>query len=188
MEMAREAGSTSNTVIVATSRGFADTLSVAPWSYASASPIVLAGSDGLLTAAAVSAISSDSLVTRVLVVGGTGVVGDVEGQLAGLGVDVVRLWGQDRYATSEAVASWSAANGLGWESPAVATGRNFPDALAGAALCGVTGQVLVLTDEADDVTVELLREHASQVEETYVLGGTSAVSEGLAREVAEAVS
>ena len=46
----------SDTVIVATGKNYADTLSIGPWSYVSKSPVVLAGPDGRLSDDALEAI------------------------------------------------------------------------------------------------------------------------------------
>jgi hypothetical protein len=45
----RDAGSTSNTIIVASGTKYADALSIGPWAYLKKAPIILAGSNGLLT-------------------------------------------------------------------------------------------------------------------------------------------
>ena len=165
------------TVVVATGRNYADTLSIGPWCYREAAPILLAGWDGRLTEEQVAAVRACPSVTDVVIVGGTGAVSaDVEGQLAGYRVQ--RLAGSDRYATSALVAKWEIARGMGVSRAAVATGANFPDALAGAALCGRSGSVLLLSLDADYGTVALrdvLAPHASEVYQGYVLGGEGAV-------------
>lgn len=156
-----------STVIVATGFNFADTLSIGPWSYAYAAPIILTQSDGTLTPDEVAAIGALGDV-EVVVVGGTAAVSHkVEDQ-----VDVSnRLRGENRYATSAAIAAWELSRGLGLSAPAVATGENFPDALAGAALCGARGSVMVLASPSDTSAVAAL----AGAKGAYVFGGMGAV-------------
>ena len=168
------------TVVVATGTNYADTLSIGPWCYREAAPILLTGWDGRLTEEQVAAVRACPSVTGVVIVGGTGAVSaDVEGQLAGYSVE--RLAGPDRYATSALVAKWEMERGMGVSHAAVATGANFPDALAGAALCGRNGSVLLLSLDAGHGKVALrdvLEPHAAEVYQGYVLGGEGAVPEG----------
>lgn len=156
-----------STVIVATGYNFADTLSIGPWSYAHVAPIILTGSDGTLTPDGVAAIKALG-GAEVVVVGGTAAVShEVEDQ-----VDVSRrLRGANRYETSAAIAEWELSRGLGLSAPAVATGENFPDALAGAALCGARGSVMVLASPSDTSAVAAL----AGAKGAYVFGGMGAV-------------
>ncbi|MBI2763949.1 MAG: cell wall-binding repeat-containing protein [Chloroflexi bacterium] len=112
---------------------------------------------------------------RIVVLGGTGVVGDAV--LANLAVytsgGVTRLAGLNRYATA---ATMSAANfGPGVPVVYVATGLNFPDALTGASVAGSEDGpiLLVSTKGIPDVTAaELSR---LQPQRIVVLGGTGVV-------------
>ncbi|MBE0475920.1 MAG: cell wall-binding repeat-containing protein [Coriobacteriia bacterium] len=96
-------------------------------------------------------------------------------------VPIKRLSGADRYATSAAVSrsAFPAA-------PAVvlATGQDFPDALAASGLAGSYGGPLLLTRRGDlpsEVRSEIVRLKASRV---IVVGGASAVSATVARTAA----
>jgi lactocepin len=62
---------------------------------------------------------------------------------------------------------------------AFATSQNFPDALAGAALCGKNGSVLLLCDDKAQANLSFATDHASQIECGYVFGGEMAFSKGL---------
>jgi hypothetical protein len=99
----------------------------------------------------------------------------------------VRLGGADRYETSAKVATWAAAHGLGWSRPYVATGRDFSDALSAAAVCGKTVSVLLLADAPTDLTIGLLREHASEISRVSVAGGEAAVPASVANAIADAL-
>ena len=57
----------------------------------------------------------------------------------------------------------------------VATGANYPDALASSALCGQSGSVILLASSRNTTAVELLGEHADEVGAVYFVGGTTAL-------------
>ena len=172
----REAGSTSDTVILATGKGFADALSIGPWSYQTASPIVLVGNDGTITNAAIAAIRADAAIKKVLIVGGTSAVADDVAARLGGNYSIERLQGADRYATSTAIANWEVAHGLNWKFFAVATGQNFPDALAGAAFCGAKSAPILLTTKNSLNVMNAVVQNRVNMGACYILGGASAVS------------
>ncbi|WP_422386845.1 cell wall-binding repeat-containing protein [Agromyces albus] len=88
--------------------------------------------------------------------------------------DVTRLAGTDRYATSVAISKSQFNPGV--PVAFVASGVNFPDALAGAPVAGISGGPMLLTDPnglPDSVRAELER---LQPQRIVVLGGTATVS------------
>jgi hypothetical protein len=153
-----------HSVIIATGANFADALSIAPFAYRTGTPIVLTKSDGTLTDEAVKAIKANDEIYQVIVVGGTSVVSDsvfsVLGTYNGNYKDYynkvyvpVRIAGADRYDTSAKIADWEVNYafditddgnkndywkyaGFSFYETFVATGENFPDALAGGQLAG----------------------------------------------------
>ena len=179
LEEARAAGSVSDTVCVVSGTSFADALSVGPLCYAEGIPLVLTRPDGTLDETTVAAITADARIANVLIVGGAGVVSDAVRDQLGSRYAYTRLGGADRYGTSAAVARWAQGRGLGFAQVAVATGRNFPDALAASALCGARRGSLLLMDAATDATFALAREHVSRGAQVTAIGGTAAVGESL---------
>jgi hypothetical protein len=148
-----------HSVIIATGANFADALSIAPFAYRTGTPIVLTKSDGTLTDEAVKAIKDNDEIYQVIVVGGTSAVSDsvfsVLGTYNGNYKDYynkmyvpVRIAGADRYDTSAKIADWEinyafdvtddywTKAGFSFFETFVATGENFPDALAGGQLAG----------------------------------------------------
>ena len=116
---------------------------------------------------------------RIVVLGGTGVVSDaVSASLASFTAGTVtRLAGRDRYATAAAISASKFAPGV----PVVyiATGLDFPDALAGAAVAGSQDVpiLLVATNAIPAATAaELTRLHPARV---VLLGAASTVSEAV---------
>ena len=185
MEATYAGGSTSDTIIIATGYQFADSLSIGPWAYASKTPIVLTNQDGVLTDDAVKAIRSNTTVTRIVIVGGTAAVRDnVRTQLSDA-YSFERLSGSDRYETSARIAEWLATTKqFSWNAPIIATGTNFPDALAGSPLAGKTKQPVLLVSKRSDATVNTLISHKDKVTTFFVLGGEGAVSKSLADDIA----
>ena len=101
----------------------------------------------------------------------------VEQEIVGLtGAAVTRLFGADRYATGAAVAAtFTVTRGTAF----LATGENFPDALAGVPAAAQASAPILLTrpDALPDATVAELTRLDPQT--LYILGGTAAVSDGV---------
>jgi putative cell wall-binding protein len=121
---------------------------------------------------------------QVVILGGTGVIGDaVASGLASLtGATVTRLSGADRYGTSAAVSREK------FEPIApsvyIATGANFPDALAGGPVAGRTGVPLLLVSSngiPGPTAAELLR---LKPELIILLGGEGIISDDVAGSLA----
>jgi putative cell wall-binding protein len=150
-----------HSVIIATGANYADALSIAPFAYATGTPIILTKADGTLTDEAVKAIKANDEIYQIIVVGGTAAVSDsvfsALGTYTGSYKDYydkvyipVRIAGADRYATSANIADWEVNYALetlpytkdfvwadfSYAWTFVATGENFPDALAGGQLAG----------------------------------------------------
>ena len=114
---------------------------------------------------------------RIVVVGGSGAVSEqVLEQLRDYAPTVERLSGADRYGTAAAVAEQFEP---GVDVLYVATGQNYPDALAVAALAGQQGLPVLLTqaDHLPEVTAEAAER--LQPDRIVVIGGSGAVSEGV---------
>ena len=116
---------------------------------------------------------------QIVILGGTSVVpSSVQTALASFtSGTVTRIAGIDRYATAAAISATSFAP----DAPIayVATGKKFPDALAGAVVAALgPGPMLLVPGESipPAVAAELGRLNAARI---VVLGGTSVVSAGV---------
>ncbi|GAA2023875.1 hypothetical protein GCM10009839_21940 [Catenulispora yoronensis] len=112
---------------------------------------------------------------QVTLLGGTDVMSQhVADQVAALGFTTRRLEGPDRYGTAAAIASAISPNPT---RILVATGNNFPDALAAGAATG-TGvrvgkdTVVLLSDDRSlpEATAAYLRTHVTATTELYGIG------------------
>ena len=172
-------GSWSDTAIIATNKTFKDALSVAPLAYANKMPILLADNGQSVSSAVLKALK-DCSIKNIIIVGGTAAVSTrVENQLTGAGFKIKdRLWGNNGVATSAAIAKYGINKlGMSADQMGVATSQNYPDALAGAAFCGVKNSVLILADDKATANTSFPTAYKNKITKGYVFGGTSAVGE-----------
>jgi putative cell wall-binding protein len=154
--------------VVAYAQNFPDALAVSSWAAQNGVPILLAETNTLpaATREALTALQ----VTDTVITGGTGVISaQVASQLPG----PTRYGGDNRYETAVDLI-----NGLGQATDTifVATGLNFPDALAGSALAAKQGKAILLTGDGLDASVEtFLAGKVGQINKIYTIGGTNVV-------------
>jgi putative cell wall-binding protein len=167
------------TVIVASGEGFADALASGPLAFVGNLPVLLTPAAELSDAA--SAAIDDLGATRAVVAGGTAAVSAaVVDELEGKGMTVQRVAGPNRYATAVAVANLGrSALGLSSSSIDLASGENFPDALAAGPASGAANRPLLLTasDELSGETETYLVDHSDTLTTGRVFGGTAAISQ-----------
>lgn len=179
---ARVAASSPGTRTVFVVRGdfFPDATAAGAPAASSVSPVVLVKPTELPDAAR-SAIAG-AAPCRVVVVGGEAAVSPgVAAAIASIpGVESVDRWsGLDRYATAAAVAAASVARGMCDDDlVAVASGADFPDALAGGAAAGTLRGALLLSrpDALPDVTRSHIVRQLAPGGSAWVLGGPGALS------------
>ena len=165
--------------LVATGSNFPDALSGGPAAARNDAPILLVRPDGI--PAAVAAELTRLQPNRIIVLGGPGAVSDAV--LAGLNAmapgGAIRIAGANRYATSAAIAS---AFWLATRAAFVATGQNFPDALAAASPAARVDAPMLLVESSvpAPVDAELRRLMPFRL---YVLGGSGVVSDGVMTQV-----
>jgi putative cell wall-binding protein len=166
-------------VVIATGRDFPDALAGVPLAQALHAPVLLTQPTEL--PASVAAEVKRLGATTAYVLGSTSAVSSaVEGQLKTQGhvTSVVRLQGSNRFETAKAVALKLQQVLGGGPVPIafVATGRNFPDALAASAVAARMHAPILLTDAGSEpqATRDALASLATS--ETFVLGGPSVVA------------
>lgn len=174
----RQKSTASDTLIVATGFNYADALSVSPFAFAYKSPIFLCGSNGL-SADAISYISGAGF-KRAILVGGTAAVPDrVKQQLTSADISsgsITRLAGATRYETSAKIMLYAVNAGMNVSTVYLATGKNFPDALAAGPVAGKLRAPLLLVDPGIEYAHTVLANYCGSVNVATVVGGTSAVS------------
>ncbi len=171
-------GQWDGTAIIATNKTFKDALSAAPVSYAKHWPILLAD-DGVSISNDVKIALIECEITKVIIVGGTSAVTTkVEEQLNEIGIEdenIERWEGKTGTLTSAEIARKAIGLGMSPNNIGVATSQGFPDALAGAALCGKNNAVLILADDKDTANRTFPSAYQSAIKRMYVFGGRYAV-------------
>lgn len=164
-------------VYIATGSSFPDALAGGPAAKMGGGPLLLTTSGSLPapTAAELGRLRPG----RIVVLGGMGAVSNnVISQLGGYtSGGVTRLYGADRYATAAAISSATFPSGAGLVY--IATGANYPDALAAGAAAARANAPILLTGTSSlpgATAAELSRLHPSQI---IVMGGTGAVGDNV---------
>ena len=164
-------------VFIANGLNYADALAASAVGARDGSPILLATPTSLPQATRNALAALDP--AQIVIVGGTGAVSaGVANALRAYG-PVTRVSGADRYATAVAISQRFFPNPPGAERVYIATGTNFPDALAGGVAAGLNGAPLLLVPRNGvpaNVMAEITRLGATQIR---VLGGTGAVSSAI---------
>ena len=174
-------GGYSGDALVATGSNFPDATAGAAVAAALGRPILLAN-------AANGDVYLPSATRRVTILGGPMAVSEnIEISLRyrlGAG-NVVRAGGATRYETAVLIAGVGIAGGMSWDGVGIATGANFPDALAGGAMLGARGSVLLLTtpSQLSLETQAALAANAGAINTLHIFGGTAAVSAGVEDEI-----
>jgi hypothetical protein len=99
--------------------------------------------------------------------------------LLGGSANTERLFGANRYATAVAIADYAVTEAEHtWDRVGIATGEDYPDALAGGVLQGKVGSVMVLTtaDKPAPRHRTALSTNADAIDTVTFFGGTGAVS------------
>ena len=158
---------------VATGHNFPDALSAAPAAASIDGPVVLVpGLAGSVDAATIDLLDDLGIETVKIVGSAMAVSAGVEAGLDSQ-FDVVRLQGANRYGTAIAV-NLDAFD----TAPTVylATGENFPDALAGAARAGYEGRPLFISQQQCIPTAIMDAITTLNPGRIVLLGGTPALS------------
>lgn len=170
------------TAYIASGLVFPDALSAAPVAGMTPGPILLSASDKLPSAIAdeLTRLSPGNIV----VVGGESTLSPAlfASLTAYTSGSVTRWAGADRFATSAAISAASFAPGVG--RVFVASGRTFPDALAGAPVAGLRKAPMLLVDTdsiPDPIKAELLRLNPAKI---IILGGDATVTKAVETELA----
>lgn len=171
-------GETAPVVYIVTGLDYADALSAGPAAASAGGVMLLTRPSSLPDAVAteLARISPD----RIVVVGGTSVVSSaVETALQAFvdaPSDVERIFGVDRYSTSRLIVADAFGDGI--PNLFIATGRNFPDALAAGPAASRLGGAVLLVDGGAASTDIATRTLITQLgtPDLHIAGGVGAVS------------
>jgi putative cell wall-binding protein len=168
-------------IYLASGLTFPDALSAAAYAANQGRPILLNGKT-TLSDPVKNLLAAKPQIKLVVIIGGSGAIADSvidELHALDLGLTVQRISGSDRYETSLHLASylWDE----GGKDIFLATGSNFPDALAGGVLAAkYSSGVLLVRSTAQTVPVAISTFiDEIPIEGGLILGGASAVNPAL---------
>jgi putative cell wall-binding protein len=141
-------------------------------------PILYVGVGNDINNSVVNYLNTKKTGTKsTCIIGGTAAVSaDIQNKLAAMGFTVDRVDGADRYATSINVAK-KYADLFKSKDIAIATGSNYPDALAGGAFAAKKSIPVILVNDGAanaDLKAYIASHYATNL---YVFGGNAVVSE-----------
>ena len=166
-------------------KGWPDALAASVLGSRQLAPILLTDAEEL-SPELVELLELDA-VTQVRITGGPVAVSEaVEVAVLELGVETRRLAGETRYETALAIAAETLEDGAALDTVAIATGVNFPDALAAGPVLGRSDRPLVLVHTDDEVAsvTDFFRTNADEVELVQAIGGPVAISDANLRRTA----
>lgn len=195
--LARVANKTDYTsVVLVSGENFPDGLAASALAGALNAPMLLTQANSLPTStlATLTTLTSTATSKNVVIVGGTSAVSaDIATQLTATGYSVTRIAGDDRYATANAVAAAARTNNgatigtfgaSNLRTAFLASGTNFPDALAASAQAYKGKHPIFLTNGTTLTDETKAAMTAAGVQQVIILGGTTAVSAEVATAVA----
>lgn len=164
--IAKDGWAQTDYTVLAYGENYPDALAAAPLAKKYDAPILLTGNKSLDTDT--KQTLKDLGVKHVFIVGGSAVVSDaVKAEIEGMGIDVKRLAGNDRYATAVEIAKQ-----LGDVSTVVvANGEDYADALSVGSIAGKLGMPIILTPKefVPDTVKDYFATH--NITKTYVISG-----------------
>lgn len=193
------AGTVVDDIVLVSGENFPDGLAAASIAGAANAPVLLTR-QGSLPSATIQALLQlrNAGATDIHIVGGPQAIStDVRAELQALGfapTDQNIIAGDNRYATAASISQFlrqAAPTGLGatigtfqgLKTAIIATGENFPDALAAGALAA-EGPYPILLTRGGDLPAETRAElNAAGIEQAIILGGSTAVSDNVRNEI-----
>lgn len=177
---------TGTPIVLAYGENYPDALSISSIAAEMQYPILLVQKDGLSDA--VKNEIATNKPTKVYIIGGKGVIGaTVESQVAQITsldkANIVRIAGTDRYETSLAVAQYFNLSG---QSVCIATGNNFPDALAGSVYAANHNAQIILADgNLSDQVMNYLK--GKKLNGATLFGGEAVVSKDIEQQLSQLI-
>ncbi|MFP7834047.1 cell wall-binding repeat-containing protein [Marisediminicola sp. LYQ134] len=162
---------------LATGNGFPDALSAGSAAGAQSAPIVLVKGSASSVDSATLGLLRQLDVDSAVLVGGTSVVSaGIQRSLASAGIPATRQAGSNRFTTSAAINEAAFASSA---TAFIATGYDFPDALAGSVLAATRDSPLFISQAACIPRAIVDRISESDVTDVVLLGGESVLSDAV---------
>lgn len=170
--------------------GWPDALAASVLGSRQLAPVLLTPS-GELHPDVARVLSAEGIRTARVVGGELAIEAGVEDQIHDqTGRDTARLAGGTRYMTSQAVQGEISRDGAPLSTLSVATGLNFPDALAAGPALALLDRSFLLVDgrRVNSEVQSWISSFADQIDELEVVGGPDAISDSVLRRTAVAAN
>lgn len=170
-KIASAVGGSSGKAVIAYGFNFPDALAVSSWAANKNIPILLTDKDTIPIPTQESL--KDLGIKQTIIVGSSAVISD---NVCSKLPNPERYWGDNRYQTAVDIISRLGCN---TDTLLVATGENFPDALAGSAFAARTNSAVLLIDPSlsEPKVKELLTSNAGKVSTVFFLGSSGVISQ-----------
>ena len=172
---------------------FPDAMSAANLATWGRSPILLSTRDDVpdVSMEALSSLLAENAGALTLAGGVAALSPAVEAELLAAGRTTRRIAGTDRYSTSVAFVEEATDLGADLVRTWVASGLDFPDALAAGVAAWNDGGALVLVHgqdlDASPASGTYLRANAEDIDRVVIVGGEAAISRTVERQIVEAI-
>lgn len=163
-------------IVLARGDDYADALAGVPLAYQLDAPILLASNARLDDA--VTFEIQRLQAGNVIILGGLEAISiEIEKNLEGLGLDVKRIAGTNRYETAVRIAEKLMNNGGIFDTAYITVGTEFADALSASSYAARQGSPILMTrtGSLEETTLKALVELG--INRTVIVGGTAAVSD-----------
>lgn len=164
-----ESYETSDTVLIANAREFADALAGVPLAYQKEAPILLAQNKGLRDVV-VEEITRLGAREAIILGGNIAISPEIEAQLKDMGLQTRRLAGDNRFETAEVIAEELLKTNSS-DTAVLVDGYEFADAMSIAPFAAREGMPIYSTRKNS-----LSTEKIKDFDTTYIIGGENAVS------------
>ncbi|MEW8992902.1 cell wall-binding repeat-containing protein [Clostridium sp.] len=183
VKLSKSQFTTANTVMIANGGALADGLAATPLATYKKAPLLLTRASNLPeeTKGEIKRLSAKNAI----IVGGTTVVNDsVIKELKALGVtNVERIGGSDRYDTSLSIAQYIDKNCYDVNNVVISNGLGQADALSIASAAGRDKMAIILVEKDVVPTKVYSWLKAEELENAYIIGGTTVVSDNVLNKV-----
>lgn len=173
--IANEIGVSNGEVVVTSSRGFADGISISSIAAISGMPILLSDSNNLSNK--IKSFYDNNNITKTYVIGGEGVLSN---NLMNKLINPERIGGIDRYATNKAIFD-RFKNKINLETVYLASAVAFPDALSSSAAAVKTNSFVLLSanNELKQNAENIIRNNASKIKNINVLSSNKVITDSV---------
>ncbi|MEG0250675.1 MAG: cell wall-binding repeat-containing protein [Peptostreptococcus sp.] len=172
----------SDNVFLVNGSAIADALTATPLAKLKSAPVLLTNKDSV-NANVMKKIEDLNAKTVTIIGGETSVSPAVENQLKKKGIKIERIYGSNRYETSEKIAEEVMKEHDDIKSVAVANGdKGLADAISFSSVAGEKTIPILLSNNTGQVKVPEGLKDASSVKNTYIIGGKQSVPESVEKD------